>query len=65
MSARADDACAIYRGASTWHGEQHTVSRILSSWERAGWVSLGRQRMEVRDLDALARVERGEVDGAA
>lgn len=44
---------------------QHTVSRILSAWERAGWVRLGRQRMEVRDLDALARVERGEVDGAA
>lgn len=31
MSARADDACAIYRGASTWHGEQHTVSRIKAT----------------------------------
>jgi hypothetical protein len=31
MSGRADDASAVYRGASTWHGEQHPVPRIKAA----------------------------------
>lgn len=31
MTGRADDASAVYRGASTWHGEQHAVSRIKAT----------------------------------
>jgi CRP-like cAMP-binding protein len=31
----------------------HTVSRVLSAWEAAGWVAGGRQRIVVRDRDRL------------
>ena len=31
MTGRADDASAVYRGASTWHGEQHAVTRIKAA----------------------------------
>ncbi len=32
----------------------HTVSRLLNRWQRAGWIRLGRRRILVRDLQALA-----------
>ncbi|MGJ3263242.1 MAG: Crp/Fnr family transcriptional regulator [Salinarimonas sp.] len=38
----------------------HTVSRILSAWERDGVVAGGRRRIAVRDRAALARIARGD-----
>jgi CRP-like cAMP-binding protein len=32
---------------------QYTVSRTLAAWEKAGWLSTGRQRVRVLDLAAL------------
>ncbi len=32
----------------------YTVSRLLNRWQRAGWVRLGRRRILLRDLQALA-----------
>ncbi|WP_029031990.1 Crp/Fnr family transcriptional regulator [Salinarimonas rosea] len=34
----------------------HTVSRILSAWQREGLVSGGRRRIALRDRDGLARI---------
>jgi CRP-like cAMP-binding protein len=34
----------------------HSVSRVLSAWEDAGLVSIGRRKIVVRDLKGLARV---------
>lgn len=34
----------------------HTVSRLLSTWERKGWVEGGRQRVVVKDIAALERL---------
>ena len=34
----------------------HTVSRIVSGWEAAGWVRGGRQRLVIRDRDKLAEL---------
>lgn len=34
----------------------HTVSRLLAKWERAGFVRLGRQKVEVLSRLALARL---------
>jgi CRP/FNR family transcriptional regulator, nitrogen oxide reductase regulator len=34
----------------------HSVSRVLSAWEGAGLVSIGRRKIVVRDLKGLARV---------
>lgn len=39
---------------------QYTVSRIVSAWEKAGWIKTGRQRFQVLDPGALQRIERGE-----
>lgn len=38
----------------------HTVSRILSAWERDGIVAGGRRRIAVRDRAALVRIAEGE-----
>lgn len=35
------------------------VSRLLNRFERAGWVSLGRERIELRDLAALKAAAEG------
>ena len=38
----------------------HSVSRILSAWENAGLVAVGRRRIVVRDVQALSELaERG------
>lgn len=37
-----------------------TVSRVLCSWERAGIVVLGRERVRVVDRSRLSRVAAGE-----
>ena len=37
------------------------VSRLLSRFERAGWVSLGRERIDVLDGSALRALAAGEV----
>lgn len=37
----------------------HTVSRILSAWERDGVVAGGRRRIALRDRAALARIAEG------
>lgn len=37
----------------------HTVSRILSAWERDGIVAGGRRRIALRDRAALARIAEG------
>jgi CRP-like cAMP-binding protein len=37
----------------------HTVSRILSSWESAGLVQVGRKRIVVRDPDRLQNLAEG------
>jgi CRP/FNR family transcriptional regulator len=37
------------------------VSRLLSRFERAGWVSLGRERLQVLNADALSAVARGDM----
>ena len=34
----------------------HSVSRVLSAWESAGLVTVGRHKIVVRDLESLARV---------
>jgi CRP/FNR family transcriptional regulator, nitrogen oxide reductase regulator len=34
----------------------HSVSRVLSAWESAGLVTVGRRKIVVRDLKGLARV---------
>ena len=34
----------------------HSVSRVLSAWENAGLVTVGRRKIVVRDLEGLARV---------
>ncbi|NML17640.1 Crp/Fnr family transcriptional regulator [Azohydromonas sp. G-1-1-14] len=36
------------------------VTRLLRRFERAGWVALGRERIEVADAAALRRVAEGE-----
>ena len=36
------------------------VSRLLSRFERAGWVSLGRERIDVLDSAALRALANGE-----
>ncbi len=33
----------------------YTVSRVLSAWEKKGWVALGRERIVVTDAHALVR----------
>ncbi len=38
---------------------QYTVSRTLAAWERAGWLTTGRQQVHVGDPQALARVVYG------
>jgi CRP-like cAMP-binding protein len=38
----------------------HTVSRIISAWEAKGLVDGGRQKLIVRDREALAHVAEGE-----
>lgn len=43
----------------------HTVSRILAAWHQQGIVESGRQRIVVRDLEALARIGGGgRIDGS-
>jgi CRP/FNR family transcriptional regulator, nitrogen oxide reductase regulator len=37
----------------------HSVSRILSAWENAGLVVVGRQKVIVCDLDRLSRIAEG------
>ncbi|GGK51256.1 Crp/Fnr family transcriptional regulator [Salinarimonas ramus] len=37
----------------------HTVSRILSAWERDGIVAGGRRRIALRDRETLARIAEG------
>jgi CRP/FNR family transcriptional regulator, anaerobic regulatory protein len=39
------------------------VSRLLSRFERAGWVRLGRERIEVLDVAALRALAAGDVPG--
>ena len=34
----------------------HTVSRTLSQWEHAGLVESGRQRVTIRDAQALTAI---------
>ena len=34
----------------------HTVSRLLSNWEKQGWIAGGRQRVIVKDRAALMRL---------
>ena len=41
---------------------QHTVSRLISEWERSGIVDLGRQRVNVLSMTALARIASGARD---
>jgi CRP-like cAMP-binding protein len=36
----------------------HTVSRLLSRWEERGWLAGGRQRIVVRNRDALVTVSK-------
>jgi CRP-like cAMP-binding protein len=44
----------------------HSVSRILSAWENAGLVTVGRRRIVVRDVQALSELaERGPRQAAA
>lgn len=38
----------------------HTVSRILSAWEKDGLVAGGRMRITLRDRAALSRIAEGE-----
>jgi CRP/FNR family transcriptional regulator len=35
------------------------VTRLLRRFERAGWLALGRERIEIRDAAALRRVAAG------
>ena len=37
------------------------VTRLLKRFERAGWVQLGRERIELRDAAALRALAAGEV----
>lgn len=37
------------------------VTRLLRRFERAGWLSLGRERIELRDAAALRRLAAGEL----
>jgi CRP/FNR family transcriptional regulator len=37
------------------------VSRLLRRFERAGWLALGRERIEVRDAEALRRLANGQL----
>ena len=41
----------------------HTVSRILSAWEKAGLVEGGRQKLLVRDPHRLMMIGEGEMPG--
>lgn len=43
----------------------HTVSRILAAWHQQGIVESGRQRIVVRDPDALARIGGGGPQGGS
>ncbi len=45
---------ADYIGAS-----MYTVSRIISSWEKSGWVTSSRKRITVNDPQALAALVNG------
>lgn len=37
------------------------VTRLLRRFERAGWLALGRERIEIRDAAALRRLSAGDV----
>lgn len=37
----------------------HSLSRVLSAWENAGLVVVGRQKVIVRDMERLARIAEG------
>jgi len=37
------------------------VTRLLRRFERSGWLSLGRERIELRDAAALRRLAAGEL----
>ena len=37
----------------------YTVSRVLTDWSGRGWVELGRERVTVRDAEALRRLAGG------
>lgn len=39
------------------------VTRLLKRFERAGWVALGRERIEVRDVLALRSLAAGDLPG--
>ncbi len=41
------------------------VSRLLSRFERAGWVRLGRERIELLDVAALRALSQGSADRAS
>ncbi|TFG85742.1 MAG: hypothetical protein E4H18_05090, partial [Hyphomicrobiales bacterium] len=41
----------------------HSVSRVLTAWESAGLVSIGRRRIVVRDVQGLSELaERGALE---
>ena len=44
----------------------HSVSRILSAWESAGLVTVGRRKIVVRDVQGLSKLaERGHDEGGS
>jgi CRP-like cAMP-binding protein len=34
----------------------HTASRVLTSWQEAGWLTTRHQRVTLRDVDAIRRI---------
>jgi CRP/FNR family transcriptional regulator, nitrogen oxide reductase regulator len=37
----------------------YTVSRVLTDWERQGWITSGRERIRILEPHALVRIAEG------
>jgi CRP/FNR family transcriptional regulator len=60
LLARSQPVCATHQELADELGTvREIVSRLLSRFDRAGWVRLARERIEVVDAAALAQVAQG------
>jgi CRP/FNR family transcriptional regulator len=60
LLARSHPVCATHQELADELGTvREIVSRLLSRFERAGWVRLARERIEIVDAGALAQAAQG------
>ena len=60
LVSRGPEICASHQKLADELGSVRVIiSRILGSFEERGWVSLGRERVQILDREALARLAAG------